>query len=81
MNENIINIIKNVFTLNHIEINIKGLEKKPFNMVITSKIQNLKSINKLNLIISWGKYVSKIIVSKGCKSFLILWHVLRLFRF
>ena len=51
MNENIINIIKNVFALNHLEINIKGVKKTPFNTEIKTSLKGLKSINKLNLII------------------------------
>ena len=51
MNENILNIIKNQFYINNIEINIKGVKKAPFNTEIKTSLKGLKSINKLNLII------------------------------
>ena len=51
MNENIIQIIKNQFEINNININIKGVKKAPFNIEIKASLQGLKSINKLNLII------------------------------
>lgn len=51
MNENTLNIIKNQFYINNIEINIKGVKKAPFNTEIKTSLKGLKSINKLNLII------------------------------
>lgn len=51
MNENIIQIIKNIFDINNLNIYIKGVKKAPFNIEIKASLQGLKSINKLNLII------------------------------
>lgn len=51
MIENTLNIIKNQFYINNIEINIKGVKKTPFNTEIKASLKGFKSINKLNLII------------------------------
>lgn len=49
--KNKLNLIKQTFILNGLNLDIKGVQKAPFNITIISNLKNLKSINKLNLII------------------------------
>jgi len=70
---NQLNQIKKIFSLNGLNINIKGVKNTPFIKNIYIDIENFKNINKLNLIIkTLENYFNIIIKHEFIENYLIL---------